>query len=60
MIKVSYLVRDNDRLGYTEEHEKRFNNMSDVFEFIKRVGLHRRVEGRMIIGTPVVEDVARG
>ena len=57
MIKVSYMVREDDRLGYTEEREKRFNNMSDVFEFIRRVGLHRRVEGRMIIGTPVVEDV---
>lgn len=57
MIKVSYMVREDDRLGYTEEREKRFSNMADVFEFIKRVGLHRRVEGRMIIGTPVVEDV---
>ena len=57
MIKVSYTVRADDRMGYMEDHEKRFDTMSDVFKFLKRVGLHRRVEGKVLIGTPVVEDV---
>ena len=56
MIKVSYTVRTDDRMGYTEDHVKRFDSMSDVFSFLKRVGLHRRVEGKALVGTPVLED----
>jgi hypothetical protein len=56
MIKVSYFVREDDRTGYMEQREKRFDDMSEVFDFIKRTGMHRRIEGRIIIGTPVVED----
>lgn len=56
LIRVSYMVREDDKIGYMEEREKRFDSMSEVFDFLKRVGLHRRVEGKVVIGTPLVED----
>lgn len=56
MIMVSYTVRGDDRIGYMEDHVKRFDSMSEVFAFLKRVMLSRRVEGKLMVGTPVVED----
>jgi hypothetical protein len=57
MIKVSYMVRDLDRYnGYMEKHEKQFPNMEQVFNFIKFVRLKRHVEGRAVIGSPIVEN----
>lgn len=57
MIKVSYTVRADDRMGYMEDGEKRFSSMPEVFEFLKRVRVNRRIEGKVLIGTPIVEDV---
>jgi len=55
MIKVSYLVRDEDRYnGYTEERIKQFDNMEQVYNFINGVRFNRRVEGRSMIGAPLV------
>ena len=57
MIKVSYMVRDLDRYnGYMEKHEKQFLNMEQVFNFIKFVRLKQHVEGRAVIGSPMVEN----
>lgn len=56
MIMVSYTVRGDDRMGYMEDHVRRFDSMSEVFDFLKRVMLSRRVEGKIMVGTPVVED----
>lgn len=52
MIKVSYTVRVDDRMGYTEDKVERFNAMSDAYKFLKRVMASRR-----LIGKPIVEDV---
>jgi hypothetical protein len=57
MIKVSYTVRADDRMGYTEDGEKRFSSMPEVFEFLKRARLNRRIEGKILVGLPLVEDV---
>jgi hypothetical protein len=57
MIEVQYTVRGDDRLGYLEDHVRRFDSMPEVYDFIKRVMLHRRVDGKLVIGTPLVEDV---
>lgn len=56
MIMVSYTVRADDRMGYMEDHVKRFNSMTEVFNFLKKVGLSRRVEGKVVVGAPMVED----
>jgi hypothetical protein len=57
MIKVSYTVRGDGRMGYMEEGEKRFSSMPEVFEFLKRARLNRRIEGKVLIGVPLVEDI---
>jgi hypothetical protein len=57
MIKVSYTVRADDRMGYMEDGEKRFASMPEVFDFLKRIRVNHRVEGKILVGTPIVEDV---
>lgn len=57
MIKVSYTVRSDDRMGYMEDGEKRFYSMPEVYDFLKRIMINRRIEGKSLIGTPLVEDV---
>ena len=57
MIKVSYMARNEDRFnGYLEEHEKQFENMEQVYNFIKFVRIKRSVEGYTVIGVPIVEN----
>lgn len=57
MIKVSYTVRADDRMGYMEDGEKRFASMPEVFDFLKLIRINRKIEGKVLIGTPIVEDV---
>lgn len=57
MIEVQYTVQTNDRLGYLEDHVKLFDSMPDVYDFLRRVMLHRRIDGKLVIGTPLLEDV---
>lgn len=57
MMKVTYTVRNNDRNGYMEDGVKHFNSMPEVFAFLQRINLNRRVEGKVLVGVPVLEDV---
>lgn len=57
MIKVSYTYRADDRMGFMENGEKRFSTMPEVYDFLKRVMINRRVDGKLLIGKPLVEDV---
>lgn len=56
MIEVQYTVRGDDETGYLEDHIRRFDTMPEVWDFLRRVMLHRRVDGKLVIGTPILED----
>lgn len=57
MIKVSYTVRANDRMGHMEDGERRFASMPEVFDFLQRIKLNRMIEGKRLVGMPLVEDI---